>query len=498
MSGTTSAGAVPMRSLLVRPLQLLASVFSLTLLLALGALALFAWLDFERIQFVRAHVNRTELLEDCQIVLKEAERQLATGSFTGGAEKLARVRGYLGLVPVSGGPVGPVTRERLQQLERLLTQAETSPTPALTDALGVVEQMLERETSIQSRSLDAVYHDIAAERRIALLALLGFPLLLTLMLWVLRQRIFLPIGRLKDFLSRLSEGDFTPVSLARIDPLLLPLFKNYNSMVGRLAQLEQANRDRTLSLEQEVRTATHALLKQQQTLARAERLAAAGEVSATLAHELRNPIAGIHVTLVNLRAELADPLLGERVDLVIAELHRITRLLNGLLQLSRQTPEPPRMVQVDRLVQDLATLMRYQLPALVRLVVQAPTGLICQLPEDGVRQALLNLVMNSVEAMAGSPGTISLEVERRDGRVIFRVLDEGPGFSEEMLAGGVRPFVTSRETGTGLGLAMVKRFARDFGGELAIVNRSPHGACVTLSLSCDGATAAADPGPAAA
>ena len=333
--------------------------------------------------------------------------------------------------------------------------------------------MLERETSIQSRSLDAVYHDIAAERRIALLALLGFPVLLTLMLWVLRQRIFLPIGRLKDFLSRLSEGDFTPVSLARIDPLLLPLFKNYNSMVGHLAQLEQANRDRTLSLEQEVRTATHALLKQQQTLARAERLAAAGEVSATLAHELRNPIAGIHVTLVNLRAELSDPLLGERVDLVIAELHRITRLLNGLLQLSRQTPEPPRMVQVDRLVQDLATLMRYQLPALVRLVVQAPTGLICRLPEDGVRQALLNLVMNSVEAMAGSPGAISLEVERRDGRVIFRVLDEGPGFSEEMLAGGVPPFVTSRETGTGLGLAMVKRFTRDFGGELAIVNRSP-------------------------
>jgi signal transduction histidine kinase len=240
-----------------------------------------------------------------------------------------------------------------------------------------------------------------------------------------------------------------------------------------------------MSLEQEVRAATSALLKQQQTLARTERLATAGEVSATLAHELRNPIAGVHVTLNNLRAELTDPALRERIDLVIAELQRITRLLNGLLQQSSHVPEVRRTVNVGAMVQELATLIRYQLPPQIRLVVDAPQELRCRLPEDGVRQALLNLVLNAVEASQPAAGEVVLQVEQRERNVCFRVLDNGPGFPDDMLSGGVRPFVTSRESGTGLGLAIVKRFARDLGGELGIANRSPHGACVTMTLLCD-------------
>jgi nitrogen fixation/metabolism regulation signal transduction histidine kinase len=342
--------------------------------------------------------------------------------------------------------------------------------------------MLSRETHIELELLDAVYEYASLERRLTLAALVGFPTLVALVLWALRQRLFRPIGNLKEFLSRLSGGDFAPVSLDGIDPLLLPLFQNYNQMVNRLEQLEQANRNRTLSLEQEVRGATQVLLKQQQSLARAERLAAAGEVSATLAHELRNPIAGIEVTLVNLRRELADASLGERIDLVIAELHRITRLLNGLLQQTSHVPEVPRSVSVHRLVQELATLIRYQVPTHIRLETEVPEQLRCRLPEDGVRQAVLNMVLNSVEALHDAPGVITIRVESRDDMLHLQVIDDGPGFSQDLLSGGVRPFVTSRESGTGLGLAIVKRFARDLGGELIIANRSPHGACVTMSL----------------
>jgi C4-dicarboxylate-specific signal transduction histidine kinase len=79
---------------------------------------------------------------------------------------------------------------------------------------------------------------------------------------------------------------------------------------------------------------------------------------------------------------------------------------------------------------------------------------------------------------------ISIQVQSEGKMLQLSVLDDGPGFAPELLAGGVRPFVTSREAGTGLGLAIVKRFARDLGGELTIANRSPHGACVTLTLPC--------------
>jgi signal transduction histidine kinase len=480
----TDPRAVSMKALLLRPTRLVALVFVLVLTLALGALSLFTWLDFKRIQSVRAHVNRTSLLQESLGILKEVQLQVATRGPAPDPSKLEAVRADLAQIPVKGGPVGSYTLERLDRLNHLLTQADTQPATALPPALSLLSEMLERENRIQLELLDTVYTDTKLDSQLALAALVGFPCLVLLALWALRQRVFRPIGDLKSFLSRLSNGDFTPVSLARIDPLLLPLFQNYNQMVNRLEQLEQVNRQRTMSLEQEVRATTQALLQQQQSLSRAERLAAAGEVSATLAHELRNPIAGIQLSLENLRRELPDVAIGERLDMVIAELRRLTRLLNGLLQDSSHVPEPPRMVSIHRLVQELATLMRYQMPSHVRLVIETPEHLRCRVPEDGIRQAVLNLVLNSVAVMRELPGTVTIHVEYRNGMLEVQVLDDGPGFPETMLSGGIRPFVTSRESGTGLGLAIVRRFARDLGGELTIANRVPRGARVTLTLPC--------------
>lgn len=475
-------GAVSMKSILLRPTWLVGIVFALVLTLALGTLSLFTWLDFKRIESIRAHVNRTTLLEDSVVILKDLQLRLAAGGRTPDPEKMRAVRADLDQIPVRGGPVGSYMRERLDQLKGMLAQAETQPGAALPAALTLMGEMLERENRIQLEQLDTVYGYTKLDSQLAFAALLAFPCLALLTLWALRQRVLRPIGDLRNFLARLSNGDFAPVSVARIDPILLPLFENYNQMVNRLEQLEQANRQRTVSLEQEVRSATQALLQQQQSLARTERLAAAGEVSATLAHELRNPIAGIQVTLANLRSEFRDPVLVERMDLVIGELNRITRLLNGLLLQSRHVPEAPRPVSVNRLIQDLATLIRYQLPPHIQLVTEVPDELRCLLPEDAVRQAVLNLALNSIAAVGDAPGQVTVRIDYRNAALCIEVLDDGPGFDDMMLSGGVRAFVTSRESGTGLGLAIVKRFAHDLGGELAIANRVPHGAHVTLRL----------------
>ncbi|HEX4985835.1 MAG TPA: HAMP domain-containing sensor histidine kinase [Burkholderiales bacterium] len=471
-----------MKSILLRPTRLVGIVAVAVLTVALGTLSLFTWLDYKRIDSIRAHVNRTSLLEDSVVVLKDLQLRAETGGAAPAAGDLARVRADLDQIPVRGGPVGTYMRGRLGRLNALLAQAPSQPDVALPAAMTMLDEMLERENRIQLEQLDTMVDYTRLDLRLALAALVGFPCLMVLMLWAVRERVLRPIADLRSFLSRLSEGDFAPVPTERIDPLLLPLFDNYNQLVNRLAQLEQANRQRTSSLEDEVRAATQVLLQQQQSLARSARLAAAGEVSAGLAHELRNPIAGIQVTLANLRRELDDPVLEERMDLVIAELTRVTRLLNALLQQSRHVPETPRAVDVSRLVRDLANLIRYQLPPHVRLATEVPDGLSCRLPEDAVRQGVLNLVLNSVAAIGEAPGQVSIHVWHRDGRLGIEVADDGPGFPEALLAGGVRPFMTSRESGTGLGLAIVRRFAHDMGGEFALANAAPCGARVTLVL----------------
>ena len=96
--------------------------------------------------------------------------------------------------------------------------------------------------------------------------------------------------------------------------------------------------------------------------------------------------------------------------------------------------------------------------------------------------ALLNLVLNAMQAVGDGPGRITIQARRDDGAVRLEVSDDGPGFPDELLAGGVRPFASARESGTGLGLAIARRFARDVQGELRLGNRAPGGACAELRI----------------
>jgi hypothetical protein len=159
-----------MKALLLRPTQLVALVFVLVLTLALGALSLFTWLDFKRIESIRAHVNRTSLLQESLSVLKEVQLQVATHGSSPDRSRLEAVRADLAQIPIKGGPVRTYTRERLDRLDRLLTQAETQPQTALPPTLAVLSEMLERENRIQLELLDTVYDSTKLESQLALAA----------------------------------------------------------------------------------------------------------------------------------------------------------------------------------------------------------------------------------------------------------------------------------------------------------------------------------------
>src|SRR5690349_8541589 len=103
---------MPMKSLLLRPIRLVAITFALVLTLALAALALFTSLDFSRVESIRAHVNRTYLLQSSLTALKDVQLQVARGGSPPAAE-LEKVRSALTQSPIRGGPIRSFTRERL-------------------------------------------------------------------------------------------------------------------------------------------------------------------------------------------------------------------------------------------------------------------------------------------------------------------------------------------------------------------------------------------------
>ena len=97
---------------------------------------------------------------------------------------------------------------------------------------------------------------------------------------------------------------------------------------------------------------------------------------------------------------------------------------------------------------------------------------------------LLNLVLNSIEALDVSPGHVWVRAVPKDSSTEIVVSDDGPGFSAEMLARGPQPFVTGKPVGTGLGLAMVERTVTDLGGKVSLENGPEGGAVVRVSLPC--------------
>ena len=123
----------------------------------------------------------------------------------------------------------------------------------------------------------------------------------------MRKRFLVPLNLLSAFMGALARRDYSTMPTQGITPLLRPLFESYNHLVNRLSELEEEHRNREQSLVAAVRRATSALLEQQRTLASAQRLAEVGEVLASLAHELRNPLAGIQIACRNLRQDLQDP-----------------------------------------------------------------------------------------------------------------------------------------------------------------------------------------------
>jgi two-component system, NtrC family, sensor kinase len=473
-----------MRTPLYRPVQLAALSFVVLLLLALAILGGLNWRTLQRLEQIRTTADH---VHDIQRVVFTMQRLLLddmSGASPLETEKLREVTEELDQVVIPAADLSDVTDAKLREALRSLTSAELGLRPSLQSAIGQAREALTEETRAESERLRDIIRDTRTEVQLAAAALILLPALLLLAIWLSRQRIFRPIDNLKELLLGLAHGRFAPVKLNHVDSLVLPLFENYNQMVARLQDLEGTHERHEASLQAEVRAATRSLLQQQRSLARAERLAAIGELSAAMAHELRNPLAGIQMTLANLRSDLSDPNVSERLDLVIAEIQRITRLANDLLAQSRHVPEAKRWVKLAPLVRELLQLIRYQISSQITLQAEVPDDLECYVAEDGLRQALLNLILNAVQALGNSAGTIALEATMNQNMAHIVVRDDGAGFPEALLAGGIRPFVSSRESGTGLGLAVVRRFARDANGELRLSNLKPGGARAELILPC--------------
>ncbi|TNC16199.1 HAMP domain-containing histidine kinase [Methylobacterium terricola] len=207
--------------------------------------------------------------------------------------------------------------------------------------------------------------------------------------------------------------------------------------------------------------------------AEAERLAALGQLAAGIAHEIRNPLAAMRLKAENALAS-ADPARPRAaLDLVLAQVARLDRLLRDLLSLTQ--PRAPALAPTDlagmlaecaHLHDDLARSQG------VRIALgDVPAGRPL-LDEAQLRRALDNLLLNAIQHSPAG-GTVRLSGTREGDMVRIRVSDEGNGVPDALRARLFEPFVTARPDGTGLGLAIVREIARAHGGQVGLAAPPP-------------------------
>jgi signal transduction histidine kinase len=220
-------------------------------------------------------------------------------------------------------------------------------------------------------------------------------------------------------------------------------------------------------------------------LRRAEQMMALGQVAAGVAHELRNPLTAIKGLIqLNLRRATASAVPAEDLAVIEHEIRRMERTLQTFLDFARPPKPDRRLLDLGETVERVFSLVsgraRKQNVGLILLRRDAPV--LAEADQDQLQQLVLNLVLNALDAMPAG-GTIEVELHPpRDGLVELYVRDTGPGVSPEVFPKVFETFVSSKETGVGLGLPVSKRIAEDHGGSLSTYNLPGAGACFVLRL----------------
>lgn len=253
------------------------------------------------------------------------------------------------------------------------------------------------------------------------------------------------------------------------------------AVVGVLVWLLVKNlRQNEARLERNVRE----LEQTRERLLREEKLAAVGRLSSAIAHEIRNPVAMISSSLATaMRGQLNVEQRAEMFDIAAKEAARLEKLTTDFLNYAKPRPPVAIASPVNDTLGYIADICRAHAGQRgVEVKVNSPDKLLAQIDPAQVQQALLNLVMNAVEACQ-SGQTVWLRAARNGGGTVqIDVENQGKPIPTEILPKIFEPFVTSKPTGTGLGLAIARNIARANGGDLVLAANGPERVCFSLTL----------------
>ncbi|OGB88585.1 MAG: hypothetical protein A3H39_06400 [candidate division NC10 bacterium RIFCSPLOWO2_02_FULL_66_22] len=360
-------------------------------------------------------------------------------------------------------------------------------------------------------SLARVDEEIAAiTRRTAAFAGTTIVLLAMILAGIVRRGVVRPVRELVEGTRRVAHGDLTHRIPVRTVDEIGVLAASFNRMTEALGKAQGELDALVATLEQRVEERTGELREAQAQLIQTEKLASLGKLSASIAHEINNPLSGIltYAKLLSRKLRMGPPdaegvqAALQQLALVERETQRCCSIVRNLLDFARQREPSFQVVDVGSVVVEALSLLENRLAIqnveVARELAPVPT---VRADFGQLRQAFVNILMNACEAMpkGGTLRVVAREVSLPgDGGggplsptgksgppsrfAEVAISDTGPGIPPEHLSKIFDPFFTTKEKGTGLGLSVVYGIVEKHGGKIAVDSRVGQGTTVTVCL----------------
>lgn len=368
------------------------------------------------------------------------------------------------------------------------SQAACHAHPAAMKVLGVLDVAL---------SLEAVDAEIEAFKlRVLIRAIVEVVLISLVLMYFIRRFVTHPIGKLIEGTHAVSQMELDkPLEIVHSSEELDELAHSFERMRERLREAVAENSQFTQKLESKVTERTQQLKAAHQKLLQSDRLASLGQLAASVAHEINNPVSGVlNLSMLMQRMLKDDGIPTSRLDefrkylgQVTSETSRVGRIVSDLLAFSRRSKPHRAPADFNQIVRTTLSLVQHKMKL---SNIQLDARLAHNLPPvpcdpSQIQQVVLNLIFNAAEAaQPKGGGRVTVSTEVRESVVVLTISDNGEGIPAENLPKIFDPFFTTKPEGKGVGLGLAVSFGiiQAHGGDIEVQSTVGEGTTFSISL----------------
>ncbi|MGC8767776.1 ATP-binding protein [Calditerrivibrio sp.] len=302
--------------------------------------------------------------------------------------------------------------------------------------------------------------------KMRLIITLGIFFVGTILIVILATQYVKPINKLVESTIKVSNGELVPIQISGLNatPEIRLLVNNFNDMIVKIKE--------RFELEKQLEEMSH--------------LYKVGQLSSAIAHEIKNPLNFINLAINQVKDELKeknyDPNLINMLKMVEDEVKRISDLLVNFLEYGKPIRLEWQRCSIKEIMDSLYKIVYLKMKdSEIKLLFDIPEDFIFNCDKEKIMGGLLNLLINSVESI-GKKGEIKVRAHREGNSVFIEVLDNGKGIPQSIKERIFEPYVSTKSTGMGLGLAFTRRIIEEHGGKIYLDDSYKDGAKFVIEL----------------